>query len=370
MLQDTERHALELLALLEASTPQLRSLQIKFPDEGRMRATNIATAWPAALRRLSQLTSFTLEYGGAHEAQINAIVQTLPSLQRLSISGSSGFPSQGFPGSSELRCLEISGARHRTVSAELGRLTGLTRLKMASSQMSSLPDAISRPSRLRELDVSQNESLALPPSLTACQKLTSLGIESDLSPVLAQSLQHLRVESLGSQQPHWCQLTALTELELLADSDNPYFPSKNLPAGLGGMNSILKLRIECAKLAGMPEGPCLSCLESLVLYDCLFPNGLPAVLASAKQLRHLRVCDDEVAYRYRDSDGYPIDLEALVKLTAADVALISGLPGLTRLGLTMPGGLSRHMWDERLAHLQAAFVAQGRAPPAVFMLYR
>lgn len=120
----------------------------------------------------------------------------------------------------------------------------------------------------------------------------------------------------------------------------------------------------------MPEGPYLSRLESLVLYDCLFTNGLPAVLANARQLRHLSVCDDEEAYIYRNADEYPIDREALIKLTADDVALISGLPALTTLSLTMPDRLYRCEWDERIAQLQGAIVAQGRAPPAVSVLYR
>ena len=120
----------------------------------------------------------------------------------------------------------------------------------------------------------------------------------------------------------------------------------------------------------LSEGPYLSRLESLVLSDCLFPSGLPAVLASAKQLRHLSVCDDEDVYPYRVSDGYPVDRDALIKLTAADVRLIRGLPALTTLAFTKPDGLSRRVWDERLGLLQAAFVAQGRAPPDVSVLSR
>lgn len=125
------------------------------------------------------------------------MVQTLPSLQRLCLSGSQGFPGIISFGCSELRCLEISSAQLRTVPKELGRLTGLTQLKMACSSVSSLPDAISRLSQLKELDVSQNDRLSLLPSLPACQQLTRLEIESDLSPVLAslQSLRYLRVDS-------------------------------------------------------------------------------------------------------------------------------------------------------------------------------
>jgi hypothetical protein len=212
----------------------------------------------------------------------------------------------------------------------------------------SLPDSISCLSRLAELDVSY-----LPPGLTACRQLTRLVMDSDNpSPVLA-SLHTLRYLSVGVSWPwgrYWTQLTGLTELRLDFGYDPDGQGHYELPAGLVGMTGIRKLSIagDTGQVMDLPAGPYLSRLESLIMEAFSFPDGVPATLAAATQLRHL-------------------DISKKFCLCAADVAILSALPALTTLSLRQPGEFYMHKWDECLAQLEAAFLAQGRAPPRVLV---
>ena len=164
-----------------------------------------------------------------------------------------------------------------------------------------------------------------------------------------QSLRRLSVSLRPDQQPHetyWTRLAALTEL-CLACLGSP-------PAGLGGMTGLRSIiimghpfeRSPCI----LPAGPYLSRLESLrICLGASFETGVPAVLAAAVQLRHL---DLGMIY-------------LRVRLTAADVSVLGALPSFITLRLEKPNDLDQHAWDERVAQLRAAFIAQGRAPPAV-----
>lgn len=71
---------MELLTLLAALAPQLRSLELWYPmDAPLFYAPNL----PSGVGRLSQLTSLSLGVGTQRPvttAQVDAMVQTLPSL--------------------------------------------------------------------------------------------------------------------------------------------------------------------------------------------------------------------------------------------------------------------------------------------------
>ena len=110
-----ERRTPELVALLAASAPELHSLEHWYP---RHAPPNPASALPAELGRFSQLTSLTLGFGQApvRTAQVDAMVQMLPSLQYLVLEGSRRVPllADGFPigiatSCSQLRELNIAG---------------------------------------------------------------------------------------------------------------------------------------------------------------------------------------------------------------------------------------------------------------------
>jgi hypothetical protein len=78
---------------------------------------------------------------------------------------------------------------------------------------------------------------------------------------------------------------------------------------------------------------------------------VPASLAAATQLRHLDISNA---------------IEGRFALAAADVAVLSALPALAMLRLRNPERSDDQEWKNyRLAQLQAAFLAQGRAPPVV-----
>lgn len=99
----------------------------------------------------------------------------------------------------------------------------------------------------------------------------------------------------------------------------------------------------------LPPGPYLGSLESLYLEDCEFETGMPARLVAATQLRTLSL----------QRSNYTIELNA------ADVAVLCLLPALTSLCLPKMEDLDQAEWDQNVAHLQAVFVAQGRAPLVV-----
>jgi hypothetical protein len=163
------------------------------------------------------------------------------------------------------------------------------------------------------------------------------------------SLRYLSVDIPGGQLPQeafWTQLMALTELQL----DSYFYGS--IPAWFGGMTGLRRLSIQgnvgCA--ADLPEGPYLSRLESLVMEGCDFSAGLPATLAAATQLRHLDISRSFTS-------GFV--------LAAADVAVLSALLSMTMLHLRRPEESDEFDCNDCLAQLEAAFLAQGRAPPVV-----
>lgn len=150
---------MELVALLAASAPKLRSLAHWLPANA---SASPVSALPAQLGQLSQLTSLTLGIGNAPvtTAQVDAMVQGLPMLQHLALSCSprrhvalsDGFPVSIATSCSKLRDLAIyCGSEWGAMPAELGALTGLTRLVLAFNGMTSLPDSISRLTALQIL---------------------------------------------------------------------------------------------------------------------------------------------------------------------------------------------------------------------------
>lgn len=344
-----ERRTSELVALLAASAPGLRSLEFWYPFRVPVSA---ASALPAELGRLSQLTSLVLGLGSTSvsTAQVDAMVQALPSLQHLSLCFDTdiGALSDGFPLSttsccSGLRCLEIVSGDYEHVPPELGHLTALTRLELSKAEIWSLPDSMPSLISLRQLDLHGACCLDLPPGLTACQQLTWLAIDADCAgPVLAR-LQSLRYLSFKAepfvQSDQWSQLKGLTELELnWMDGEGSDL------AGLGGMTSLRKLTLKGCH-DSLPGGLYLSSLESLHMNWC---EAVPANLVAATQLRDLDLC-------------------MLSYISSADVAVLSSLPALSTLALTkqIPKMLDPHVWDEGLAQLRAIFLVQGRAPPVI-----
>ena len=342
----------ELIAVLAASAPQLRSLEHWYPK----RSLWDPIALPADLGRLSQLTRLILGFSNSvlSPAQVDAVVQGLPSLRHLALS-SHMMRDFGFP-FSITRCSQLSSLRIigcfmiEAVPPELGRLTALKELQL-SGEVSSLPDSISQLSALQDLNVSRNRDLTLPPGLAACRQLTWLDIMSCNSafPVLASlhSLRHLAVSYVIDQQPqetYWTQLTGLTGLVL--DWSTSWERSA-VPAGLGGMAGLRRLGIVGAAIDDLPAGPLLSRLEELRLRDCDFPSGVPAALASATRLHTLEVAPCKG-----------------IELIAGDIAVLISMPALKNLEL-VPTRKKRGVWKGRVAQLRALWHAQGVAPPAI-----
>ena len=106
-------------------------------------------ALPLAIGRLSQLTRLRLNLGRASldSARLNTIVQTLPSLQRLTVrcrrraySATCDFPAGVATSCPKLRELAISGMSLGEVPPAVGLLTALTRLALPHAV--SLPDSV------------------------------------------------------------------------------------------------------------------------------------------------------------------------------------------------------------------------------------
>lgn len=350
-----ERRAPQLIAVLAASAPQLRRLDHKYQVAISVSA---ASALPAELGRLRQLTSLALDFGsaGVTTAQVNTTVQSLPSLQQLSLLGEEHSLLDGFPVSIATSCpqvrdLEIRGGR-LDVPPELGRLTALTRLELVSSGALSLPASTSRLTALRSLGVTGDAALSLPFGLTKCRQLTSLTLRCDVrSPVLAR-LHTLRFLHAGSEREEhlhareWSQLTALAELHIICSN---YGMKGLVPSAVQVMTGLRVLHISSAELRDLPTGPYLSSVESLRMDGCTFHTGIPSSLAAAAQLRQLDLGDGNVG----------------VHLSSADVSVVSAIPRLRTLRRRKPDGVDQSVWEGRLAGLRAACIAKGRVPPAL-----
>ena len=375
-----ERRIPELMALLAASPPQLRSLQQWFPWH---RSANPASALPAEIGALSQLTSLELGLGRADitTGQVAAVLVTLPSLQRLALGElGDGAISDGFPVSIATCCLKlqyltIQGGQIRAIPSELGRLTALMQLDLQSAAATSLPESISRLKALENLTLTGRAETSLPIQLTECLHLTRLVMDSDIrSPALARlkSLRSLEVTALDSQLPremYWTQLTALTELKLWCDDRLSFLDDEMaemaagmaiiggqhfevpIPAALSGMTSLRKLHIRYAKIHDLPPGPYLCGLESLIMTNCVFlDRRVPSNLAAAAQLLNLE---------FESDNAMGIDI------AAHDIAVLSSLHALETLHLPKPDPMDVGEWERRVAALQAAFFAAGHAPPAL-----
>lgn len=238
----------QLLALLAASAPRLRSLECRYPP----RAPNMpASALPALIGQLSQLTRLSLDTGSGciTIAQVDVMVQELPLLQHLSISHGKGeFFFLSLAGiirsCSRLVELRIQGAYLGTIPAQLGALSALTKLGLSGSRITSLPGSVWQLTSLREVHLNNSGLLQLPPQLTACQQLTQLAMICHIQSPLLGSLRTLRRLSIAcGPTPNeltpdtWPKLTGLMELELW------FIDSCPIPAGLGGMTGLRTLRI-------------------------------------------------------------------------------------------------------------------------------
>ena len=288
------------------------------------------------------------------------MVQTLPQLQKFKLKSrtwrafSDGFPVGVCTSCSQLVDVDIFGGQLGAVPHELGRLTMLTRLALPDAGVTRLPESVSRLSALQELDLSAgfSEETNLPVGLAACQQLSRPTVDWFFdSPVLKElkALRYLDVLVHRDQPAYWTQLTALTELKLRS-----FGP---IPPGLSGMTGPRKLFFVWGKFPyqdvqrDLPAGPYLSRLQSLVMEDCSFSSGVPARLAAAEQLHQLIIME------------YNENLSKALQLTAADVAVLSALPELTTLRIDKPRRVDQEAWEERLAQLRAACIAQGRAAP-------
>lgn len=164
---------------------------------------------------------------------MGAILETLPAQQHLTLDSSTppedgnpsvaleeGIPVTIFTHCPKLEMLSVSGAQLGAVSPELGRLTALTRLQLASTGPASLPGSISGLTALRELQVPVHPGFVLPLGLTACRQLTRLKMGMALeSPTLAKlhSLRFLCVYAVPldlPRTPYWAPLTALEVRQL------------------------------------------------------------------------------------------------------------------------------------------------------------
>ena len=384
------------MSLLAATAPQLQSLLYQYP--GRSPRLG-GSALPAALGQLSQLTSLSLNVGFAcvTAAQVDAMVQSLPSLKHLDLKGSFSFLADGFPVSintccSQLETLHIVGGFPEDVQPELGQLHRLTQLMLGDrcgslpaniSQLEalqdiellnyrgemdlpeqlwrlvsitrlvitvenlSLPDCISQLTALKKLEILDSTFPILPLGLTACRQLTLLTLGFVVaSPVLArlQSLCSLTVTMLPDQRPdveHWTQLRGLTRLVVdVGGCDTAQY------SGIQGMTLLQDLEIVGG--SGLPEGPYLSRLQKLRLVDWNAESNTPAALRSASCLKHL-------------------ELTPPLGLRASDIAMLVSLPAnLETLSFSyVPYGFPLEDWNQWLSKLQDAYIAQDRAPPAI-----
>lgn len=341
----------ELIKLLAEKAPHLPSLSLQYPPAALPIPTS---ALPAHLGQLCQLTSLHLDFGrtAVTTEQVDAMLQTLPALQRLELkcSLSSRALEGGFPRSiasccPELRHLAIrDAALIGPVPPELGGLTRLTRLALENGPAASLPDSISQLTALQELSLTTRLTAALDPQtpslpmgLSAYRRLSKLEMGDDAgSPVLGEltSLRFLSVRTTKFQA-HWTALAGLADLVLTCRT-------AAIPAGLVGMTNLRKLRVAMplARPANLPRGPYLSRVQSLRMELCSSTAGMPAFLSDATELQELDFSNANKG----------------IELTTDDRAVLVQLPMLRTLVLST--SIQRE-WKNSIKKLKADCFAQG-----------
>lgn len=353
-----ERRTPELIALLAASAPQLRILTHWYPWHA---PANPAAALPAALGRLSQLTSLALDFGRApvSTAQVDAMLQMLPLLQHLELGFSNRYNKRdrapyvplahptfhtledGFPLSiatvcTQLRDLQISDANFGAMPPEMGRLTALTRLRLAYAAVRSMPDSITQLEALRELDLSENGApLVLPRGLGRLTALTRL---------------RLKNTSVGSLPASMSQLSGLRELDLGVES------ATELAQALWHLTGLTKLQLDCSRLESLPDSLSrLSALAELQVtgsrgsrdagHDLALPDGLAACrrLTSLALSSSASVAASPVLARLHSLRQLSLTLSAAWPGQQPGETHWTQLTGLTSLYLSLQSASDRFM---------------------------
>ena len=421
---DWDMRTQELMNLLTATAPQLQSLF--FQESGL--SPHRPSAYSAALSQLSQLSQLTslslsIHVARVTTAEVDTIVQGLPSLQSLDLTGGQRFLKDDFPvgiatSCSQLQHLHVWGAYFVRAEAmpDFGCLTRLTSLKLGC-YCSSLPASISHLTGLRDVEVChdfrytelpeqlwhlesitrlsldlmlsslrffldgglsnsisrltalhnltlmQTASCTLPEGLTACRQLTHLTLRTDVvSPVVArlQSLRSFEVMMLPHQLPHNTYWTQLSGLTQLSESVSGCHVSQF--SGISGMTSLRNLVLIGS--SGLPEGPYLSRLQRLSLLDCDYKEGIPPALQDAAQLQTQEITPHFFGIDDDDDDNDDDDDD-----DAAAAAFVMKLPAalktLTLVYADIPRVTAAEAWNWRVSHMRAAFIADGRVPPVI-----
>ena len=266
-----------------------------------------AAALPHTLGQLSQLTSLSLGFGEAHvtTAQVDAMVQALPSLQHLTLLSKpmlrpaldAGFPINVAVSCVQLMSLSISGVQFGALPVELERMTRLTRLALGQSSVASLPVSISRLTALESFSIYSHTAA---PATQICH-LTALRRLEVSGPIVASlpvgiisrltALLHLEVDTFSPtfypslDAEHWerayssCiwSLASLTRLDI---------PDTRSLLGISQLSALRELKLGYGWTPDLPPG--MTACQQLSWLSMGSYQRSP-VLASLQTLQYLRV---------------------------------------------------------------------------------
>ena len=311
-------HDAAILAKLSAVT-SLRYLQLGFYMLGD----------GSALTRLKQLN--TLSLGSCYVDSAVQIFQKIRGLKDLTTlfvlpGNDSTQVINGIEDLTALKSLNLSYlkslSKHPEQLNALHNLRNLESLKIASGNISILPDIFSKLTKLKSVNIEGNTLTELPQSLwnlpqleylnASGNKLQLLPIKFDLKSL---KVLHLEYNNLTAFPP---AVTGLTRLQNLDVSSNKI---KTLPPGWQKLTGLKQVNFKGNFLAAYPEG--LQKLAGLELID-LSENDLsvmPDIETNSYALKSLKLANNNLT-------ALPANLGLYTKLEILDVSgnLLTGLP--------------------------------------------
>ena len=218
------------------------------------------------------------------------------------------------PISPDATSLDLSHKELTSLPEEVTRLTKLTSLNLRNNQLSSLPSEIAQLTNLTDLDLTNNQLTSLPPEITRLTNLTDLDLSQNELTILPAEI--ARLTNLTYLHLAHNQLTRLpAEIGGLTNLDTlllGYNQLTRLPAEIGGLTNLTFLELGFNKLSSLPSeiGQLTNLTVLHLTRDQL--TSLPAEIARLTNLNALFL-------GYNQLTSLPVEITRLTNLTYLDL---------------------------------------------------
>ena len=257
----------------------------------------------------------------------------------------------------KLQTLNLADNNLASLPESIGRLAELQELNLARNGLTSLPESINQLAGLQAMDLWANKLATLPESIGQLARLQALGLRGNKLAILPESIGRLAgLQALDLRNNNLASLPEsigrLTKLQALKLADNKL---ASLPESIGQLVGLQTLDLSSNKLASLPESiGRLAGLQALDLSSNKLAS-LPESIGRLAGLQTLNLADNNLA-------SLPESIGRLAKLQELGLAgnglaslpeSIGRLAGLQALDLSSNKLASLPESIGRLAGLQA-----------------